>query len=161
LALRGARVSDYNGKSLNSGDEHSQIFIDPDHRRTGELKTWWKKQPADVQFISITGGVTAQVVIGSGVTTSITATAVPGERSDNFKLAAELVEELSNFQMSKPGGYRLEGNSFSDKNSQTRFYKISGYVKMIFNDEKILYLSCPDCRKKVVEELGRWKCEHC
>ena len=23
LALRGARVSDYNGKSLNSGDEHS------------------------------------------------------------------------------------------------------------------------------------------
>ena len=32
---------------------------------------------------------------------------------------------------------------------------------MIFNDEKILYLSCPDCRKKVVEEMGRWKCEHC
>jgi len=38
FALRGARVSDYNGKSLNSGDEHSQVFIDPDHKRARELK---------------------------------------------------------------------------------------------------------------------------
>jgi len=26
LAVKGARVSDYGGKSLNAGDEHSQIF---------------------------------------------------------------------------------------------------------------------------------------
>lgn len=84
----------------------------------------------------------------------------PGERSDNFKLACEIVEELSNMSMAKVG-YRLEGGAFADKNAQTRFYKISGYVRTIFNDEKILYLSCPDCRKKVVEELGLWKCEHC
>lgn len=32
---------------------------------------------------------------------------------------------------------------------------------MIFNDEKILYLSCPDCRKKVIEEDGSWRCENC
>lgn len=38
LALRGARVSDYNGKSLNSGDEHSQMFIDPEHKRARELR---------------------------------------------------------------------------------------------------------------------------
>jgi len=24
-----------------------------------------------------------------------------------------------------------------------------------------MYLSCPDCRKKVIEEGGLWKCEHC
>ncbi len=24
-----------------------------------------------------------------------------------------------------------------------------------------MYLSCPDCRKKVIEESGAWKCEHC
>lgn len=41
MALRGARVSDYNGKSLNSGDEHSQMFIDPVDKRTQELKKWW------------------------------------------------------------------------------------------------------------------------
>ena len=38
IAIKGARVSDYNGKSINSGDEHSQIFIDPKHKRAKELK---------------------------------------------------------------------------------------------------------------------------
>lgn len=61
VALRGARVSDYNGKSLNSGDEHSQMFIDPDHKRVKELKAWWRKQPPEASFISITGGVAATV----------------------------------------------------------------------------------------------------
>lgn len=41
LAIKGARLSDYNGKSLNSGEEHSQIFINPENKRTKELKTWW------------------------------------------------------------------------------------------------------------------------
>ncbi len=41
MSIRGARVSDYNGKSLNSGDEHSQMFIDIDHKRKVELKKWW------------------------------------------------------------------------------------------------------------------------
>lgn len=34
IALKGSRVSDYGGKSLNSGDEHSLMFIDPEHKRT-------------------------------------------------------------------------------------------------------------------------------
>jgi replication factor A1 len=28
VAIRGARVSDYQGKSLNSGDEHSQVYVE-------------------------------------------------------------------------------------------------------------------------------------
>ena len=32
---------------------------------------------------------------------------------------------------------------------------------MIFNDDKILYLSCPECRKKVMQEGRGWKCENC
>jgi replication factor A1 len=31
LAIKSAKVSDYGGKSLNAGDEHSQIFINPDN----------------------------------------------------------------------------------------------------------------------------------
>ena len=42
MALRGARVSDYNCKSLNSGDEHSQMFIDPEHIRARELRNWYE-----------------------------------------------------------------------------------------------------------------------
>jgi replication factor A1 len=47
LAVRGARVSDYGGKTLNSGDEHSQIFVDMNNKRTKELKEWYEsKNPA-------------------------------------------------------------------------------------------------------------------
>jgi replication factor A1 len=29
------------------------------------------------------------------------------------------------------------------------------------NDEKMYYLSCPDCRKKVIDEGTGWRCENC
>ena len=44
LAIRGARVSDYGGKTLNSGDEHSQIHFDFDHKRVDELKAWMETE---------------------------------------------------------------------------------------------------------------------
>ena len=68
--------------------------------------------------MSITGGVTAQVALCPGLITGITTVTAPSERSDNFKLAGELVDELSNISLNKPAGYRLEGQSFSEaKNS--------------------------------------------
>ncbi len=38
LAVKAARVSDYNGKSLNSSDDHTSILIEPKHKRTAALK---------------------------------------------------------------------------------------------------------------------------
>jgi len=38
IAIKGARISDYAGKSLNAGEEHSQIYADPDHKRAHQLK---------------------------------------------------------------------------------------------------------------------------
>ena len=70
-----------------------------------------------------------------------------GSDRDNFKLCDELANEA------KTLAFR--------SSTYTKFYKISGFVKIIFNDDKIMYLSCPDCRKKVIEELGKWKCEYC
>lgn len=34
LAIKGARVTDYGGKNLNADDDHSQLFLDIDHKRT-------------------------------------------------------------------------------------------------------------------------------
>jgi hypothetical protein len=52
-------VSDYNGRSLNSGDEHSQMFIDFDCSRATELRKWWSshKRRNPLEFQSITGGL--------------------------------------------------------------------------------------------------------
>ena len=41
IAIRGAKVSDYNGKTLNSGHENSQIYINIEHKRTKQLQTWF------------------------------------------------------------------------------------------------------------------------
>jgi replication factor A1 len=152
LALRGARVSDYNGRSLNSGDEHSQMFIDCECARTTQLKKWWGQgDKLKRVFPSITGGLVNSIVnpvtstVGSSKGDSTVSSTPPTDR-DNFKLCEELI------------------NSVRDLNTSstfTKFYKISGFVKTIFNDDKIMYLSCPDCRKKVIEEAGAWKCEHC
>lgn len=45
LAVRGARVSDYGGKSLNAGDENSKIYINIDHKRTEQLRKWYDENP--------------------------------------------------------------------------------------------------------------------
>lgn len=42
MAIKGARVSNYNGCSLNAGDEHAKIFINCEHTRSKELLNWWQ-----------------------------------------------------------------------------------------------------------------------
>ena len=47
-------------------------------------------------------------------------------------------------------------------NNQNKYVKISGYIKKIFDDEKMIYLSCPQCRKKILaSDNKKWRCEHC
>ena len=42
IAIRGARVSDFLGKSLNSGDGNSQVFLEPkEQERYAILKDWY------------------------------------------------------------------------------------------------------------------------
>ena len=45
VAIKGARVSEYGGKSLNMGSDHAQLRLDPDEEpRCHELQRWYKKQ---------------------------------------------------------------------------------------------------------------------
>ena len=41
LAVKGARVSEFGGKSLNAADDHSILFINMNHERCKSLKTWY------------------------------------------------------------------------------------------------------------------------
>lgn len=42
-------------------------------------------------------------------------------------------------------------------------FTLNGYVSRIKNQDKIFYLACPNdnCRKKVMEEAGGYKCDNC
>jgi len=43
LAIKNARVSEFGGKSLNCGDDHSLLYIEPNHQRTIDLQKWYAK----------------------------------------------------------------------------------------------------------------------
>ena len=53
MAVRGAKVSDYAGKTLNVGDDHCSLYIDIDHIRTRELKQWNKQRNPDSAVNSV------------------------------------------------------------------------------------------------------------
>ena len=58
----------------------------------------------------------------------------------------------------------LENEAYTMDQNASKFCKISGFTKVIFNEEKLVYLGCPDCRRKVMDEPGQkdvWKCETC
>lgn len=42
LAVKGARVSEFGGKSLNAADDHSALFINMNHERCRALKLWYE-----------------------------------------------------------------------------------------------------------------------
>ena len=43
IAIRGARLTDYEGRIfLNSDDSSSLVFINPDHEKCTELKSWFE-----------------------------------------------------------------------------------------------------------------------
>ena len=52
-----------------------------------------------------------------------------------------------------------------DIQTQTKpgWYKVNGFLSWFQNDESKLmyYLSCPTCKKKVIDEAGGYRCEKC
>lgn len=45
--------------------------------------------------------------------------------------------------------------------NQSRFFKINGYATKMMNDERMVYMACPDCKKKVTDEAAGYRCETC
>lgn len=43
IALSGARVSEYGGKSLNVAHDHADLVVNPNHERARKLATWYNE----------------------------------------------------------------------------------------------------------------------
>jgi replication factor A1 len=134
LAVRSARVSDYGGKSLNSGDDHSQIYIDPDHNRTLELQKWHAAcGDQGLQSLTAAGG-------GEG-----------GSR-DNHRMVKEMMDTL------------YKDDQILSGQGQPAYFKLSGYIQRVMYDEQrqSYFIGCPDCKRKVAgEREGFFRCDYC
>lgn len=134
LAIRGARVSDFGGRSLNSGEEHSRLYVNPEHDRTVELQKW-KKGKVDLK---------TEMITQSSNPHSNT------EKSDSLRLIAEIQTQIEEDQ-----------TIGMDHNAHNSYFRISGFIAMLKNDDKAYYNACPDCKKKVTEEGNGYRCENC
>jgi replication factor A1 len=78
---------------------------------------------------------------------------VQNDRPDNFRLIQEVIEAVN----SESNNNTWAGNS----NNKPKYYKVTGFVQRINVDDKMIYKSCPDCRKKVQDDPAGYRCESC
>mmetsp|Transcript_22973 Transcript_22973/g.17415 ORF Transcript_22973/g.17415 Transcript_22973/m.17415 type:complete len:108 (+) Transcript_22973:1237-1560(+) len=65
---------------------------------------------------------------------------------EEFKLVKEMMQELHETYFSQ---------------GQTLLFKIRGYIQSIKVDDKMIYKACPDCSRKVFDEMNGYRCENC
>ena len=49
----------------------------------------------------------------------------------------------------------------TEYNTHNGYFIVSGYVSFIKSDDKMMYMACPDCSKKVEETDKGIECKHC
>lgn len=123
-------MSEYGGKSLNAGDEHSQLFLDPPgDKRCDELRKWYQSASPDM------------LRAGSSMTASKDGDGGDKpQRQDNFKLIKEMIDAVQADQSLQQPAWNSYGQSVQQK---SKLYMISGFVQSIKTDDKMIYNSCP------------------
>ena len=138
LAVKGARVSDYGGKSLNAADDHAQIYTDLKHPDVAKLQRWYNENKGNADFNSLTAKReprdNTQVDRNEG-------------KASNVNLVAEINEVLQN----------------ENDTDNAHFFFLNGFLARIKNTDNLYYPACPgeNCRRKVVEESTGYRCENC
>ena len=141
LAIKGARVSDYGGKSLNVADDHAQLYPDIEQPETAKLVQWYR-QHAGSDFENVRG-----------------LTAKRENRDGDFGKVNEQKSQ-SNLNLIREINESVQEENDVDQN---HFFFLNGYVSRMKNDERIYYPACQgeNCSRKVIEDQGGYRCEHC
>jgi len=136
VALRGCRVSEYNGRSLNASSDVGDVLLSPKTPRTLDLQKFLKtsttsKMKSEMRTLSSAGG---------------------GASADTPTL---LIEELTQFCAQDP-----------QVQSGKPFYaNLICEISYIFTprdlDRGMYYLACPSCKKKVLDDGNGYRCENC
>ncbi|CDW83120.1 replication protein a 70 kda dna-binding subunit [Stylonychia lemnae] len=134
LGIKNSRVSDYGGKSLNCGDDHSTLYINPRHKRTDQLMNWYTKLGSSANLQNLSGAASGE-----------------GGNRDNYRLMREALEQLKT------------DNAFINGQVQSVYFKTSGHIpRILYDDSRMMYfVGCPECKKKCQPDGAQYKCENC
>eukprot|EP00347_Sterkiella_histriomuscorum_P019324 403342085 len=153
LAMKGGRLSEFGGKTINVADDHASIMVNPSNPRGKKVYDWYIQQ--------VQGGEESMKQIKH-------LSNLQSSRSDKAEL--NVVDQSNDKQRRNQLNFICEITSMlQDENDvdQQHFFFLNGYISLIKNDDKIFYIACPNdnCRRKVTEEHQQqgqaYRCEAC
>lgn len=134
LSAKGVQVANFQGRSLNISDDKAYLFVNFNHPRTAQLtKFFAQNQPDFASFHNLTSAKEARNL----------------EPREEKKTALSLISEI------------LKETDYAHDTDKTYFFFLNGYIRYIKNDEKLFYLACTQCKRKVLEDMHGYRCEHC
>lgn len=139
LAVQGAKVSDWNAKTLGT-TQQSLIESNPDLPEAHKLRAWYLANRDHLESV-----------------TQLTQQGVRPQQADN---AAGPGGQFKPAQYKTFGQIRDEGLG---RKAEPDFFLLNATVSSIKHDRDVWYNACKQCKKKVVEAAGAggWVCEKC
>ncbi|KAF7723007.1 Replication factor A protein 1 [Apophysomyces ossiformis] len=131
VACKGVRVNDFNGRSLSLALDGT-ITIEPNTAEARKLREWYTLYKSTTEFASFT------------------------EEYKAFE--RRRTEVLITLSAAKKGGLGT-----GDRASTPRLvdYFSTRVTVAFIRSESMAYPSCPDCVKKLVQDLNGWFCDRC
>lgn len=132
VAFKGLKVTTFKGLTLNGGD-YSGVYTSKD------IKI--KQEPELIRWYKSAK---------NGIVDARSLTIIEEAEKKGVAANVKLIKEVQNCAEED---LRLDPN--------TRYY-VNCHVEMIKNDPKMLYMACPKCKKKMIEEpasYDHWNCE--
>ena len=154
IAVKGARVSEFGGKSLNAADDHSSLHLELKHSRCAKLQKWFADQRekglsdlSNFKQLTVKQGKGSDAQNEEALMSKMAGGKEDKAKSSNLNLISEINEALSH----------------ENDTDQYHFYFLNGYVSRIKNDERIYYNACmsENCRRKVIPDHDGYRCESC
>ena len=157
LALKGAKVSDFNGKSLSALRSSRMLDVTyDDDPRASALRSWWTSDGhnAATTTFNTSGGGGGAVMSPEAQSAQFYASGPRGSGGAAItqEALAAIVNERKTCDDLKTNG---------DIGRGTNYFTLKATVNNI-KTEKLWYAACPTCSKKVTEEAnGDFNCEKC
>jgi len=132
LAVKGSKVSDFNGVGLSGGD----VMINPDLAESHALKGWWDEVGCNTNFTSLT---------------------VQGQRGAGAAIDPSSIKSIAEVKLENLGYNSDRGDYYSCVASITFFSKDKALYKACSNK-----MDDRECNKKIQENGdGSYRCEKC
>jgi replication factor A1 len=160
IAIKGAKVSEYGGKSLNCSGKGCQVFCSSDNLDL------LNSIPEAAKLLKWKKDLVNQGRLEEEVSRAVALSEMPGERKqvDDPKYETDKQEYMSGKLRLISEVLELMRGQEYEYSEKAEYFTICAFCPNFpTSEERILYQSCPNegCNKKVVADFQGFRCEKC